>query len=247
MLYYNENEIVQVVANALSDFYCKLLSKLEEIDMKYILERKNPYLFRARAYDNANDLITAILNAIISSSEETHFGSVFVEPIAIAASGGHKSISKGIDIEINNREPNTVYGIAVKSGPAVFNSNSKPTQEKHFDVADTLAKQAHLLFVPIIGYSYGMKSQTSRSKPKKYREIAGQRFWYEMTGDPDFYMKILDYMGDLPERYAEQLYQSYWRAHNRLTRDFLNNFCRIDGSIDWQKFLYASSADKSMN
>lgn len=47
------------------------------------------------------------------------------EPIAIAASGGNKALAEGIDIMIQNNETNTISAIAVKSGPSVFNADSK--------------------------------------------------------------------------------------------------------------------------
>lgn len=49
------------------------------------------------------------------------------EPIAIAASGGNKALAEGIDIMIQNNETNTISAIAVKSGPSVFNADSKTT------------------------------------------------------------------------------------------------------------------------
>lgn len=31
-----------------------------------------------------------------------------------------------------------------------------------------------------------------------YQELAGKRFWAELTGDEDFYIKIIGYMGTMP-------------------------------------------------
>ncbi|CCZ93798.1 unknown [Coprococcus eutactus CAG:665] len=32
-----------------------------------------------------------------------------------------------------------------------------------------------------------------------YQELAGKRFWAELTGDEEFYIKIIGYMGTMPE------------------------------------------------
>jgi hypothetical protein len=52
--------------------------------------------------------------------------------------------------------------------------------------AQKLANQARKRFIPIIGYGYGRKNQSNRGKPKIYSELAGQRFWREITGDDKF-------------------------------------------------------------
>ncbi|MCI8489279.1 MAG: hypothetical protein HFJ04_03335, partial [Lachnospiraceae bacterium] len=68
--------------------------------------------------------------AFVSSSEETIFGNCFFEPVAIAASNGNKALAEGIDIMIQDNENNTIAAIAVKSGPSVFNADSKKGRNK---------------------------------------------------------------------------------------------------------------------
>ena len=80
-------------------------------------------------------------------------------------------------------------------------------------------------------------------KPKMYQELAGKRFWAELTGDEDFYIKIIGYMGTMPEKYVADYKESYNRAANRLVREFSNSFCREDGSIDWEKLVEFNSGD----
>ena len=59
-----------------------------------------------------------------------------------------------------------------------------------------------------------------------YRELAGQEFWAELTGDDEFYKKIISFMGTLPEQYVTDYKESYNRAANRLVREFSNEFCK---------------------
>jgi hypothetical protein len=237
---YDERRVMEAVAKGLDDFYNSLIKKMDEIDMKTIVKRKNPYLFRAKAMNGATQIVEAIMSAFLSSSEETIFGNVFIEPLAVAASGGRKSIAEGVDVEVDKE--NTRYAIAVKSGTSVFNSSSKKKQEESFLAASKLAQQAHKVFVPIIGYSYGKRQSTGRGRARIYQELAGQDFWYELTGDKDFYLKIIHHMGVLPEKYIEELDMAYQNACNRLVRDFTVQFCNKDGSIDWGKLVTLNSA-----
>jgi hypothetical protein len=241
---YDEERVAQAIAKGLEDFYGALIKKMDEIDLQTIAKRKNPYLFRAKAMNGASQIIDAIMSAFLSSSEETIFGNAFIEPLAIAASGGQKSIAEGVDIEADI--DNIRYAIAVKSGTSVFNSSSKKRQEDNFLAAGKLARQAQQVFVPIIGYSYGRKKESSRGKPRVYSELAGQDFWYELTGDSEFYLKIIRHMGALPEKYIEDLETAYQNACNRLVREFTSEFCNEDGSIDWESLVtYNSSSTKA--
>lgn len=239
--YYNEEEIVAAIATALEDFYTTLISKIDDLDIVKIMKRKNPYLYRAKAMQNASEIVESVLSAFVSSSEETIFGNIFFEPLAIAASGGNKALAEGIDLMV--QEGNTIYAVAVKSGPSVFNADSKKRQEQNFTAASKLAKQAKASYDPIIGYAYGKKKDTGRGKPKMYRELAGKQFWSELTGDDEFYIKIIGFMGRLPEQYVASYKESYNRASNRLVREFSNKFCKDDGSIDWEKLVEFNSGD----
>ena len=116
-------------------------------------------------------------------------------------------------------------------------------QEQNFNAASKLAKQAKARFEAYIGYSYGKKKTTNRGVPKIYQELAGKEFWYKLTGDEDFYIKIIGYMGNLPEQYVEAYKVSYNKAANRLVREFSNSFCNDDGSINWEKLVEFNSGD----
>ena len=237
----DDEAVVQAIANALEEFYGILIKKIDEIDILQIMARKNPYLYRMKAMQSASEIVESVLSAFVSSSEETIFGNCFFEPLAIAASGGYKALAEGIDVMVEDREQRIIYAIAVKSGTAVFNSDSKKKQEQNFNAGMKLAQQAHAQYRPIIGYGYGRKRQARGGRPKIYQELAGQVFWEALTGDPDFYLKILEYMGTLPEQYVDEYKASYARASNRLVRQFSNRFCLEDGSIDWRQLIEYNS------
>ena len=240
---YDEQAVVQAIASALEIFYGTLIEKIDGLNIQKVMKRKNPYLYRAKAMQSATEIVDSVLTSFVSSSEETIFGNCFFEPIAIAASGGNKALAEGIDIMIQNNETNTISAIAVKSGPSVFNADSKKRQEQNFTAASKLAQQAKARYEAYIGYCYGKKKESGRGKPKMYQELAGKRFWAELTGDEDFYIKIIEYMGTMPEKYVADYKESYNRAANRLVREFANSFCREDGSIDWEKLVEFNSGD----
>ena len=241
---YDENEVIEAIAKGLDNFYKSLIDKTNNLDIKKIMKRKNPYLYRAKAMQNASDIVSSVLDAFVTSSEETIFGNCFFEPLALAASGGSKALAEGVDIMIEKKEENTIYAVAVKSGTSVFNADSKKRQEQNFAAAAKLAKQAKARYEAIIGYGYGKKKITGKGVPKMYQELAGQEFWAELTGEEDFYLKIIQFMGELPEQYVDDYQRSYNNAMNRLLKQFTTEFCKDTGEIDWDKLVQFNSGSK---
>ena len=240
---YNEDAVVQAIATALESFYGSLIQKIDGLNIQKVMKRKNPYLYRAKAMQNAAEIVDSVLTAFVSSSEETIFGNCFFEPIAVAASGGNKALAEGVDIMVQDRDTNTITAIAVKSGTSVFNADSKKKQEQNFAAAAKLAQQAKARYVAIIGYCYGKKKSSGKGIPKMYQELAGKEFWTELTGEPEFYKKIIQYMGTMPEQYVAAYQESYNKAANRLVREFSISFCKEDGSIDWERLVEFNSGD----
>lgn len=237
-LTYSDKSVQLAIAGALNEFYRNLTANLENVDVDKVLKRKNPYLYRAKGINNATQIVEGILAAYISSSEETIFGNVFFEPLAIAVSGGQKAVTEGVDITVD--KDNTIYSIAVKSGTSVFNADSRKRQEQNFQAAAKRAQQAKKAYVPVVGYGYG-KKRVKPGQEKFYRELAGQDFWAWLTGDADFYLKIIQYMGTKPDEYAKQFDEAYNRALNRMLREFTINYCLPDGSINWDKLVQFNS------
>ena len=93
---YDEQAVIQAIASALETFYGTLIEKIDGLNIQKVMRRKNPYLYRAKAMQSANEIVDSVLTAFVSSSEETIFGNCFFEPIAIAASGGNKALAEGI-------------------------------------------------------------------------------------------------------------------------------------------------------
>lgn len=237
---YDQQAVLAAVESALTDFYTSLTRTLDNIDVDKILKRKNPYLYRAKGIHSASQIVEGILSAYVSSSEETLFGNCFFEPVAIVVSGGQKAVTEGVDITVD--KDNTIYSIAVKSGTSVFNADSRKRQEQNFQSAQKRAQQARKAFFPVVGYGYG-KKKTKAGKEKFYQELAGKDFWEWLTGDPDFYTRIVEYMGSKPDEYAQEFESAYNKAENRMIREFTIKYCTEDGAIDWEKLIKFNSGD----
>ena len=236
------NKLKRVVSDCLDDFYRRRIQILSKLELEKTLKRKNPYLFRAIGMQDASEIVANLLSAYTSSSDEGIFGDAFFEPLAKAVSGGKVSPSQGIDIAI---EDSVAYrAIAVKSGPSVFNAQSKRRQMQDFQSLQSRLTKLRKHFDALVGYCYGAKDSPTTSD-KIFRELAGQAFWAELTGDEDFYLHIISAMENKPAEHKAEYIQEWDKAKNRFVREFVDRFCLADGAIDWEKILRLNSGRKS--
>src|SRR5438270_758467 len=97
-------------------------------------------------------------------------------------------------------------------------------------------------FDPILGSCYGRSSpDQTRKSNRTYRILRGQALWEELTGDPDFYIKLMKLMSNYPVQHRAEFEEEWAKAINRFEHDFLNNFGNADGSINWEKLLRYNS------
>lgn len=68
--------IQSVIEEALSEFDSSRLNKACNLKLEDILKRKNPYLFRYKNFDSLTSFVQSLIDATLSSSEETLFGNV---------------------------------------------------------------------------------------------------------------------------------------------------------------------------
>lgn len=230
--------LVILVHKHLSSFYRRRVEALDRLELKKVLVRKNPYLFRAVGVHDVGELIQNLLLAYSSSSDETIFGNEFFEPLARDLANGKTADGEGVDILVETATRIAAY--AVKSGTSIFNSSSRRDQEQSFLKMRNRLFKTQKQFDPVVGYSYGRKSKTSK-KASAFREVAGQAFWEELTGDPDCYIKILQAMQDYPDRHRLEFKVAWDRAVNRFSMEFMLNFMSADGSINWRALLEYNS------
>ena len=176
----------------------------------------------------------------MGASDETLFGDAFFEPIAQIASGAKVAEGEGVDFTIEY--PNRILVVALKSGPNIFNSSQAKRQSQEFAAVRNRLYKIQKQFDPVLGHGYGRRN----SKPtttRIYRDSSGQRFWKEITGDANFYLKLIKLMKDAPSKHRQQYAPKWGAAVNRLTVAFAKDFCFANGRIHWEKLVKFVSED----
>ncbi len=227
------------IGELLDSFYNKRTIALSDLKLINTLKRKNPYLYRAIGVSDASEIVDEILRAHVSSSDETLFGNEFFEPLAkwVAEQANPTYVvttSDGEGVDITIRTEQSVMPIAVKSGVNVFNAASKKKQGENFASLNKRLLKLLLHFDPVVGYCYGRKKQSAKSKAN-FKELAGQAFWELLTNESDFYLRIIRLMGEKPIEHRPVFQQSFDQAKNRFAKEFLIDFSDDAGAINWDK------------
>jgi len=224
----------------IGDFHSKRLQSLDKLKLSKILKRKNPYLFRAKNILLAQDFIKALLDAHISSQEETIFGD-FLEGLAIhicsTVYGGRKSTSEGIDLELDKESIR--YIIAIKSGPNWANSKQIKGMVHNFKQATKIYRTANPKgnIRAINGCCYGREKKSDKGD---YLKLCGQKFWEFISGDAQLYIRIIEPLGHDAKKQNETFQQSYAGVVNQFTNTFASEFC-TNGIINWSKIITINS------
>jgi hypothetical protein len=234
----------QFVANNIkSGFHDKRLVSLEGLKLQTILKRKNPYLFRAKAITNAPDMVQQLLDAHLSSNEETLFGE-FLESMAIFVCaekfGGVKSTAEGIDLEFSSE--GIRYAVSIKSGPNWGNSRQISKMISDFDRIKRIAGHRAKL-VCINGCCYGKDG--TPEKEKGYLKLCGQDFWSLISGEPELYVEIVEPLGHQARIRCDEFNEAYGRVRTLFTQKFTEDFCLPNGAIDWRKLVTLNSGSIS--
>jgi hypothetical protein len=236
----NLDDVRQYVNANIAVFHSNRLARLNSLRLNDILKRKNPYLFKAKNILTAQDLIKGILDAYLSSQEETTFGD-FLEGLALFVCGkvygGRGSPAEGIDLEFT--KDNVTYLVAIKSGPNWGNSSQIRRMKDDFKRAKKIlagrAGSRHIEFIN--GCCYGIDN-----KPEKvdYLKLCGQRFWELISGDAELYVKIIEPLGHKAKEKNSDFLIEYSRIINIFTVEFSERFCE-DGVINWRKLVEFNS------
>jgi len=124
----------------------------------------------------------------------------FFEPIAVIVSGGKVSDGEGVDFTVESERK--VIAVALKSGPNIFNASQKKRQSQEFSELRNRLYKLQKQFDPILGHAYGsLKSEPTNERI--YRDLSGQTFWKEITGDDTFYLKLITLMKDVPLKHKD--------------------------------------------
>ena len=225
-------------------FHQARLERLQRLKLQEVLRKKNPYLFKAKNINVASDLVAAVMNAFLSSSEEEMFGA-FLEELAIFVSektcNGRKSTAPGLDLEFDR--DGTRYLVAIKSGTNWGNSSQWDRLEENFRRAVQVQRQSHRIahIQPVVGMCYG--KSPGYADTGTYLKISGQRFWHFLSGDEDLYVDIIEPIGYEAKKHNDDFEVSRAAIQNRLTAEFIRQFCNEDFTINWQKLVSFNSGN----
>lgn len=225
-------------------FHDKRLQSLEKLKLHTVLKRKNPYLFKAKYILTAEQLVRNIMDAYLSSQEETLFGD-WLEGLAIFINnqvfGGYKSGITGIDLEFEREEIR--YLVTIKSGPNWGNSSQIAKMISDFQRAKRILRtgNAGVRVVAVNGCCYGRESNPDKGEYFKY---CGQQFWAFISGNADLYTQIIEPLGHRAKEMNDDFMKAYAQVVNRFTNQFINEFCQANGAINWEKVVWFNSSEK---
>ena len=236
-------EITDYVAANIQVFHQKRLDSLQKLELMEVIRRKNPYLFKAKNINTAQDFVKTILDAHLSSQEETIFGG-FLEELAIFICSrvydGRKSAAEGIDLEFER--DNKRYIVSIKSGPNWGNSSQIAKLRDNFRKAKRILRTNASLgnVVAVNGCCYGKNRKSDRDD---YQKLCGQKFWEFISGDDSLYTDIIEPFGHQAKAKNEQFMQEYAKVINKFTAEFIGKFCDADGNMLWEEIVKFNSAE----
>jgi len=234
-------KVVQYVEENIAYFHQKRIQSLDKLKLSQVLKRKNPYLFKAKYMQTSEQIIRGIVDAHISSNEETIFGN-WLEGLAIFVSnevyGGYKSGITGIDLEFDKE--NIRYIVTVKSRSKWGKSSQNKKMISDFKTAKKTLRTSNsqINVVAINGCCYGKENNPDKGDYFKY---CGQEFWEFISGDKELYTELIEPLGHQAKERNEAFVLLYTQMINKFTREFSNNFCKRNGDIDWKKLVEFNS------
>src|SRR5579883_691583 len=189
-----QEDVLQYVEKHIGEFHQKRIASLDNLKLKTVLKKKNPYLFRAKYMLTSEQIVRGLTDAFISSNEETIFGD-WLEGLAIFVNNksfsGRKSGISGIDLEFDRDD--TRYIVTIKSGPNWGNSRQIEKMETDFQTAIRTLRTsgAKIHIIAVNGCCYGKDNKDKGL----YLKYCGQKFWEFISGDEELYTKIIEPLG----------------------------------------------------
>ena len=239
------DEVTSYVERNIHKFHNRRLEAMRGIDLKDLLRKKNPYLFKAKHMETASELIGSLLDARLSSSEEEIIGD-FLEELAIFVASktlsGHKSGITGFDFEYETMD--THYIFALKSGENWGNNSQWIALETHCKAAmKTLSTSGSKKNAKcMLGICYGRSK--SSLKRGVITQVSGQEFWYTISGQKSFYQDIVEPIGNRAKERNEAFSKAKAELVNKLTYELLDEFCdKQSGHILWDKLVKFNSGN----
>ena len=235
-----------IATDVVVPFYRKRIEKLEKLKLKNIIKRKNPYLFKAKNIQTAGDFAKDILDAFLSSQEETIFGDL-LENLAININheifGGYKAEEgKFKSVDLVFKRDNKLYIVGIKSGPNWGNADQVSTMRKNLKRAREIliSEGKKKEIVGVNGCIYG-RDNIPLKKHKEdngldYIKLCGQNFWELVSGDKKLYKELIKPLDKEVKKRDDIFKDLYARKINEMTKDIIDLF-HTKNMLDWDKIV----------
>ncbi len=236
------SDVSTYVEENIGSFHQKRIATLDDLSLSKVLKRKNPYLFKAKYVLTSQEIVRGVIDAHISSNEETVFGD-WLEGLAVFINGkvygGWKSGIPGVDLEFDNDGKR--YIVTIKSGPNWGNSSQIAKMKSDFKTAAKTLRTSNsgLQVVAVNGCCYGKSKTFDQGDYFKY---CGQTFWEFISGISNLYTELVEPLGYRAQEKNEEFKDSYARMLNEFTLEFGQDYCNSDGAINWKRLVEFNSS-----
>jgi len=135
--------------------------------------------------------------------------------------------------------------VAIKSGPNWGNDGQIKNLITDFNTARKRFSTSggNVNLVCVNGCCYGRSRERYEFKAKgNYYKLCDQRFWELISGDADLYTNLILPLGHEAQERNDEFIDMYSNLTNRLTLEFMQEFCNSDGSINWERLVVYNSA-----
>lgn len=234
-----------IASDIIQPFYKIRLERLGFAKLVSIAKRKNPYLFKAKNIETAGDLAKGLLDAFLSSQEETIFGDL-MENLAIhicheVFNGIKAQQGKYRSVDLIFERDGKIYIVGIKSGPNWGNSDQVNIMRRNFKKAKLLIRleSGKKSLVAVNGCMYGKDNvphKVNKDPDLSYYKICGQAFWELISGDDELYKKLIQPLDKEAKKRDEVFKKLYIKKINEMTKDIVELFYTED-NLDWNKII----------
>ncbi|GHT46114.1 hypothetical protein FACS189454_06730 [Planctomycetales bacterium] len=151
---------------------------------------------------------------------------------------GWKSGIEGIDLEFDKDAIRCI--VSIKSGPNWGNSSQVKKMRASFVTAKKTLRTSNskMQILAVNGCCYGKDNNPDKGD---YFKHCGQAFWEFISGDDNLYREIIEPLGFEAKERNERFLELYVPRLNLFTKEFIDKFCKTDGSVDWEKLVQFNS------
>ncbi len=240
-------DVKSYVHEHIGEFHQDRINSLSALKLTKVLQRKNPYLYKAKNMLTSEMIVRGFVDSHISSNEETIFGT-WLEGLAIFINSqvfnGWKSGIPGIDLEFDYE--GIRYIVNIKSGPNWGNSSQISKLIDDFSRAKRTLRTSNskLSITAVNGCCYGRDNKPDKGEYYKY---CGQKFWSFISGERNLYTDLIEPLGFEAKKRNEEYSELYVNMINRFSMEFNRYFCQENGAINWVKLIEYNSGEKTFD